>query len=1076
MRRSIILALLFLLVAGRLSAQAGNASLTGFIQDSAKAFVPGVRVLAINTDTNQQFETVTSKDGSYNISSLPVGPYRMQVEKIGFRTILKEGLFLHTQDVLQINFEMAIGSTSETITVSSEASNINTTDAAVGTVIDRQFVENIPMNGRSFQTLVLLSPGTVTGTPQIGAGTPPANDQGEYSVNGMRSDANNFTVDGASASNNPGYTSAAGSSGMLESATMLGTTQAMLQIDAMEEFRISTSTYSAEYGRQPGAQVSFRSRSGTNEYHGTLYDYLRNSAFDADNWFNTYTTTPIPTPAERQNDFGGTLGGPLSVPYLLSGKDRAFFFFAYEGLRLTQPQAASISDVPSNGTNNTNFTYYALPQDAAWANLRANAPAALQPVLNAFPAPNCTTARDPQCVDYGEGGTPYLQLAAPSTGELNSISARIDYQLLPSMRLFARYNDTPSDTNSLGAGSTTRHIGRDRIYLLGLDSAFGANVSNELRLQYSPAVFSANVMPVKIDGATSDLSIQGLEGLPTLSGESVVHISLPNTVSIYQTNFGSQQFQPNATDTVTWNHGRHLFKFGVDYRQTTAYYNNGNISRSPYVAYGWTSASTILSNTPSFTAENEPRVDPTSKNLGLFAQDEWRILPRLSLSLGLRWDLNPPPSVSGIQAYTYTGNINDPSSLALSSTPGGQIYKTTYTDFAPRVGAAYTVISQPGRELVLRAGAGLFYDLLAPESMFGNGTGVGTAATSTGKTAFPLTASQILVPIVNPPKPPYNLEFYAANNLIPPSAIQWNVTIEQALGTKQTATLGYVASAGRNLTHFQEYNLATANPEFGYAYLFENGPGSNYNSLQAKYQRQMSHGLQALASYTWSHAIDSASTEEYTALYPLQRGNSNFDVRQNFTGAIVYDLPTNYANRLERAVLGNWNADLWFVARTAFPYEPTGPSITDPVTGDIDTGELNYNGKYPYVHKSGIPGGRQIDPTVFSVTTEAFGVGNAPRNFLRGFGEGQANLAIQRAFPIYERSQLEFRTEAFNIANHPTFGTISTTCGATAAGATCNSPIMGQATNTLSAGLGGLSSLYQQGGPRSLEFALKLRF
>jgi len=1071
MRRIAVIVILFSLLAGRAFAQAGNASLTGFIQDSSRAFIPNVRVVAVNTDTNQQFATETNQNGSYSLSALPVGPYRMQIDKVGFRTILKEGLFLHTQDVLQINFHMAVGSTSETVTVSGAGNNINTTDAAVSTVIDRDFVQHIPMNGRSFQTLVLLSPGVVTNTPQVGAGTPPSNDQGEYSVNGMRTDSNNFTVDGASANNAPGYTSAAGSSGMLESASMLGTTQTMLPLDAMEEFRISTSTYSAEYGRQPGAQVTFRSRSGTNDFHGELYDYLRNSAFDANNWFNTYSTNPIPTPAERQNDFGGTLGGPITVPHLYSGKDRAFFFFAYEGLRLTQPQAAAIYDVPSNGTYNT--ATYANPE---YKNLRKYAPAALQPVLNAFPLPNCSTAQDPQCVDYGLGGSPYLEDAASSTGELNSIEARIDYQLLLTMRIFARYSDVTSNTGADGDGTFTQHIGRNRVYLLGADNTFGAAISNELRLQYSAAVFDAVVNPIETAGATSLLNIQALESLPTMEGESVVHISLPNTVSIYDTSFGSQQFQPDASETVTWTHGRHLFKFGGEYRQTTAYYNNGNISRSPYVAYGWTSAASVLSNAPSFTASNEPRVDPTSKNLGLFAQDEWRVQPRLSLSLGLRWDFNPPPSVSGIQAYTYTGNINDPSTLALSTRAGEPTYKTTWTDFSPRFGLAYSIRSAPGHEMVLRAGAGLFYDLLAPESMFGNGTGVGTSATSTGKTAFPLNVSQILVPIVNPPKPPYNLEFYAANNLVPPSAIEWNVTLEQALGSKQTVTLGYVASLGRNLTHFQEYNLAQVNPEFGYAYLFENGPGSNYNSLQAKYERQMSRGLQALASYTWSHAIDWASTEEYSVTFPLQRGNSNFDVRNNFTAALVYNLPSQYTNRFEEAVLGRWNTDLWLVARTAFPYEPTGPSITDPVTGDIVNGELNYNGKYPYVHKAGIPGSRQIDPTIFSVTADPLGAGNAPRNFLRGFGENQVNLAVQRTFPLYERSSLEFRAEAYNVANHPVFGAVNTTCGVTTAGATCTNAIMGQATSTLSASLGGLSSLYQQGGPRSLQFALKLRF
>jgi hypothetical protein len=253
MRRLAVVIFFVFLLASHVFAQTGNASLTGFIQDTSKAFIPDVRVLAINTDTNQQFEATTKKDGSYNIASLPVGPYRMQVEKVGFRTILKENLFLHTQDVLQINYQMDIGSTSETITVSGESNSINTTDATVGSVIDRKFVQDIPLNGRSFQSLILLSPGVVTNTPQ---GTDPG---GEFSVNGLRTDSNNFMLDGVSAMNGAalGF-SRVTSTGSLSTSTVLGTTQSIISIDALQEFRIATSTYSAEYGRQPGAQVSFK--------------------------------------------------------------------------------------------------------------------------------------------------------------------------------------------------------------------------------------------------------------------------------------------------------------------------------------------------------------------------------------------------------------------------------------------------------------------------------------------------------------------------------------------------------------------------------------------------------------------------------------------------------------------------------------------------------------------------------------------------------------------------------------------------------------------------------------------------
>lgn len=564
-------------------------------------------------------------------------PYRVEVEKSGFQKIVREGLFLHTQDELQINFQMTVGSTGETITVSSDSNNINTSDGTVGTVIDHSFVDEIPMNGRSFQSLVLLSPGVVTNNPN---GT----NLGEYSVNGMRSDSNGFSVDGASASNAPSFASTSGSSGMLPSSTVLGTTQAMLMIDALEEFRIATSTYSAEFGGRPGAQISFRSRSGTNGYHWTLFDYLRNSAFDANNWFNTYSTTPVPTPAERQNDFGGTIGGPLSIPHVYSGRDRTFFFFAYGGLRLTEPQASTIYYVPSNGTFNTGAY-----SNVKYKNLRVNAPTALRPFLDAWPLPNCSTAIDPQCVDYGDGGSPYISTPT-SSGSINALSARIDYQLLPTMRV-SRYTDTISSTNNVGSTSTPGPYqqalsGRNRVFLLGSDNTFGASISNELRLQYSPASFVTHASPALVGGA-EPYSLYTAQGIQP-GGETFVRLYLPNEASIYQEDYGTLQLQPNATEALTWVHGKHLFKFGGSYVQTTSYFEFGNLSRSPLVDYHFTSASSVQSNVPGTQqVQVFSRQDPTYKQLGLFAQNEWHLFPKLSLSLGLRWELAPPPSISG---------------------------------------------------------------------------------------------------------------------------------------------------------------------------------------------------------------------------------------------------------------------------------------------------------------------------------------------------------------------------------------------------------------------------------------------
>ncbi len=1049
-RRNPALYLTLLLFLSQYSvAQSGTASLSGTITDQNGALLHGVRVTITNEGTGISTEKQTNSAGIYNAQGLTPGRYRVFVTKEGFLQVDARDVTLNVQDSVSRNFALRVGGTSETVQVDGNGININTTDAAVSTVVDRKFVEEIPLNGRSFQSLVLLSPGVTTPNPQ---GNDP---YGQFSVNGQRGDANNFMVDGASANNGvDNRETDTGSAGMKSNTTLLGTTQSILSIDALQEFRIATSTYSAEFGRQPGAQISFQSRAGTNGYHGTAFEYLRNYAFDANNWFNDDSTPPLAKPQERQNDFGGVFGGPLSVPKLFSGRDRAFFFFSYEGLRLSQPNAATIVYVPSNGTFNT-ATY----SNPLYENLRANAPAALQPVLNGLPEPNCSVAQDPQCVDYGDGLSPYI-FSSTSPSSIDAISARVDFQLFPWLRTFARYSDTESrelvvDTANYLAPTTNR----ERVYLLGIDSIFRTSIVNQLRLQYSPASFIEADNPTPRGGA-QPANLQALQGLT--GGESVFELAFAAEPKeeFRQLSDGSLQFQPNITDTTSWSHGSHLFKGGVDYRQTKAYIGDGRMSRSPNVNYTYDTAAQILANSPhTINAGTFLRQDPTTRNLGLFFQDEWRLRPRLSLSLGLRWDFSPPPSVSGAPQYTYTGNINDPTSLALSRL-GAPFYKTTYTDFAPRFGLAATLYDQPGHELVFRGGAGLFYDTgQSFFDMLGAGYGLGASNTHNYNTSnpgsFPLPASIILAPIVTTVVPPYTLTYVPDPHMVPPSTIQWSASLEQALGQSQSITLGYVAALGRKLMIGREYNLTNLNPLFSIIEQYENGPGSNYDALQLQYKRQALHGLQVQASYTWSHTIDSTSSD-YPETIPLQRGNSDNDIRNNFISALVYNLPKQYASRLERAILGYWDLDLWFVARSGFPVDPKGSTVTDAVTGNTYAGLLNYNGQNPYVYKKGIPGGRQFNPAVFSVPVASQnGNGTAPRNFLRGFGETEADLSVQRTFPLYEQVGLQFRAEAFNIFNHPNFGAINVTCGTNTLGAVCPNQQLGLATNTLSNALSG---------------------
>jgi hypothetical protein len=410
------------------------------------------------------------------------------------------------------------------------------------------------------------------------------------------------------------------------------------------------------------------------------------------------------------------------------------------------------------------------------------------------------------------------------------------------------------------------------------------------------------------------------------------------------------------------------------------------------------------------------------------------------------------------------------------------VYKTTFTDFEPRFGLAWVLNNQAGHETVLRAGAGLFYDTISVFDAVGSDESIGPGLTQFFGTSyqtvrpaqtFPVTATTILTAPPAVPTTPYGLAYFASPTLVPPSAVSWNVSLEQAVGQRQSFILSYVGSEGRDLINLLEYNVAATNPLFTSFLQAQNGPGSNYNSLQAQFKRQLYNGLQFQTAYTWAHSIDSDSAD--STFLPVQRGNSNHDVRNSFTTAVVYRIPTQYANLWERATFGGWSASAWVIARSGFPVEVSGPAVI--VAGSEFASELNYNGANPYVSKAGIPGGRQFNPAVFSVpATSANGIGTAPRNFLRGFGEVEADTAVQRTFPLYRETALLFRAEAFNVLNHPNFGTLNVTCGATTAGAVCNNTLLGEATNTLSVGLGGLSPIYQQGGPRSLQFALRLQF
>jgi hypothetical protein len=1062
LREPLFFLILWVFLVTPIVAQSPNGTINGLVLDPSGGAIAGADIVIVNDATRVQYSGKTNSEGIYVVTNLPPGSYRLQVAKMGFKTLIKPDIILNVQDSLAINFTLPIGATSETVTVEGGAPLVNTESAGVSTVVDSKYVENMPLNGRSFQDLILLTPGVVTSSPQ---GTLKSlGEQGEFSVNGQRTESNYYTVDGVSA--NVGTTAGApasntpGVSGSLPVATALGTTQGLVSVDALQEFRVQSSTYSAEYGRNPGGQFSFVTRSGTNQWHGSGFDYLRNGAFDANSWFNDYDA--LPKPAERQNDFGGTLGGPVTIPSLYDGTDKTFFFFSYEGLRLEQPQAATISYVPT-------------------LVLRQSAPAALQPVLNAFPVPNCPSA-DTHCAnDLGNGLGEFVGTWS-NPSQIDSVSIRLDHSIGTRLKLFFRFSDTSSSldqreggpyfvpSNSVATSYTVR------TFTLGATTVMSSHVANSVRVNYTSNETSTTTSLGSFGGNTT-VNLNQLQGFTSPAAGVGVNLFFNGYYPELNQNQESGKIkQWNVVDTVSAVLGRHDLKFGVDYRRLAFV----GVQTSPYAGYYYFDEGSVQTNSFGFVlGVTGATAYPVYVNLSAFAQDEWHVSSRLSLSMGLRWDVNPAPGVtSGIAPYTVVGE-GDLSTMMLAP-EGTSLWKTTWLNFAPRLGAAYVVRNTPGWETVVRGGGGLFFDTgqqLGDAGYQGVGLSQDTYLFSAG---FPIPPAELTPPIVNPPLPPYGSPVYAFYpRLQLPYTLQWSASVEQGLGMSQALTVSYVGSHAGRLLEANEITVGPSiNPNFPGGFLFyRNGLTSDYNALQLQFQRRLSHGLQALASSTWSHCLDYAS---FNAALSYQRGSCDFDVRQNFSSALSYDLPKVSQNRVIGALLYQWGVDDRFTARTGFPVTLTsGLSVVNPVTeGTYNAGLNIVPGQQFYIYGSqcaafygaSCPGGRAINPAAFS--EPAAGVlGDAPRNFVRGFGAWQMDLAVRREFPIHERLKLQFRAEAFNIFNHPNFGTINATYCVPGPGCT-----FGQATATLASSLGILSPLYQQGGPRSMQLALKLIF
>ena len=1020
-RRVVAVLILMLALAGHAFAQSPTGTISGIVLDPSGKAIVEADVRVINDATGVQYPTKSNGDGIYVVPNLPPGTYRLQVEKLGFKTLIKPDVVLNIQDALAINFTLPIGAASETITVVGGAPLVNTQSASVSTVIDHKFLENLPMNGRSFNTLLQLTPGVVIGAT---SGFSP----GQFSIAGQRSDANNFTVDGVSANFGVGSAIGLGGSGTGtgQAFSALGGTSSLVSVEDLQEFRVETSSFAPEFGRSPGGQVILTTRSGANDFHGGMYDYLRNTVMDANNWFAN--TSGIKRAAENHNDFGVYAGGPIK-------KGKTFFFVSYEGARLRQPQT-SVLQVPS---------LFA----------RSQASAALAPFLNAYPLPNAPPTSP-------SAFTAPLTASFSNMATLDAGSVRIDHTFNSRFSIFERYNNSPSSVISLQVNNPQSTAVNTQTLTVGTDMQFTSRVLNALRANYSAQQSGLSFTQTTASGGVPVNSSLLLGGEAAAS--TFINFGTLDTFSYaLGTDANNRTRQFNIVDDLSWIRGTHALRFGVDYRDIY-------LDKVPFnqeLLYSASSVQSFLATGQvSLSAASASTALLSSKAFSLYGQDTWKISQRLNMTYGLRWELSPAPTPRGSTILASWTNVTTPSQIALAPI-GTPLWKTTYGNFAPRLGLVYA-LNRDGT-LVIRAGGGIFYDLGVGQAVqlasnFPNFS-FGTAATVSLPDAN--VTPQLPMLSINPPYS--SVQAYNPNVKLPRS-YQWNVGIEKSFKGKQALSVTYVGQAGRDL--LRETALFKPNASFTGTFLLrQNDAYSNYDALQVQYRLPISSRFQALANYTWSHSLDNASDDVVAGPAnsvisgAADYGNSSFDVRQSFSGAFVYEIRGFDKNKALSAITDGWSLDTVVVARTGLPFNAEISGVG--IQGITFTRPNLVPGQPFWISTPNAPGGKILNVAAFTVPN-AGQQGTESRNDIPGFGLTQVDLSIQRKFQITERFNLQFRADAFNVLNHPNF-------------LNPNAFIQFGATflrsqQMLNQGLGGLNPLFQEGGPRSLQTSLKLTF